>query len=103
MIGKRRVLRRVRRTNYFNANIYSEYSRTFAEAHHVKVMAGFQAELSKWRQLKATKLDLISESIPNINAATGKSTIDRSQLTRGLQLAFSVDSITIIKNVICSK
>lgn len=69
------------RTNYFNANVYSEYSRTFADTHHLKVMAGFQAELNKWRQLQATKLDLISESVPSINAATGESTIDKSKLT----------------------
>lgn len=76
-----KVTENAERTNYFNTNVYSEYSRTFDEAHHVKMMAGFQAELSKWRQLKATKQDLISESVPNINAATGKSTIDKSQLT----------------------
>ena len=82
------VTENAERTNYFNTNVYSEYSRTFADAHHVKVMAGFQAELSKWRQLKATKQDLISESVPSINAATGKSTIDKSQLTHWATAGF---------------
>ena len=76
------------RTNYFNANVYSEYSRTFADTHHLKVMAGFQAELNKWRQLQATKLDLISESVPSINAATGESTIDKSKLTHWATAGF---------------
>lgn len=76
------------RTNYFNTNIYSEYSRTIADAHHIKVMAGFQAELNKWRQLQATKNDLITESIPNINAATGESFIDKSKLTHWTTAGF---------------
>ncbi|MFT0673113.1 TonB-dependent receptor [Bacteroides hominis] len=83
-----KVTENAERTNYFNTNVYSDYSRTFAEAHHVKVMAGFQAEMSKWRQLKATKQDLISESVPNINAATGKPTIDKSQLTHWATAGF---------------
>lgn len=76
------------RTNYFNANIYTDYSKTIADAHHVKVMVGFQAEQNKWRRLQATKLDLISETIPNINSATGKSTIDASKLTHWATAGF---------------
>lgn len=30
------------RTNYFNANVYSEYYRSFADAHHLKAMVGFR-------------------------------------------------------------
>jgi hypothetical protein len=30
--------------NYLNVNIYSEYSRTFTDAHNFKLMGGFQAE-----------------------------------------------------------
>lgn len=91
------------RTNYFNANVYSEYYRSFADAHHLKAMVGFQAEVNKWRQLQASKLDLISESVPSINAATGESTIDKSKLTHWQQPVSSADSIMIIKNGICWK
>ena len=76
------------RTNYFNANVYSEYYRSFADAHHLKAMVGFQAEVNKWRQLQASKLDLISESVPSINAATGESTIDKSKLTHWATAGF---------------
>lgn len=51
-------------------------------------MVGFQAEVNKWRQLQASKLDLISESVPNINAATGESTIDKSKLTHWATAGF---------------
>lgn len=51
------------RTNYFNTNVYSEYSKSL-NGHNLKAMVGFQAELNKWRKLKATKNDLITETIP---------------------------------------
>lgn len=82
------VTERAERTNYFNTNVYSEYSRSFGDGHNMKVMAGFQSELNKWRKLAATKNDLISESIPNINAATGESNIDASKLTHWATAGF---------------
>lgn len=69
-------------------NFYSDYSHTFNEAHNFKVMAGFQAENNKWRQLQATALDLISNEVDNINAATGKQTIDKSRLTHWATAGF---------------
>lgn len=76
------------RTNYFNSNIYSEYDLSIHETHNIKVMAGFQAEVNKWRKLQASALDLISESVPNINAATGKTNIDVSRLTHWATAGF---------------
>lgn len=83
-----KVTERTERTNYFNTNIYSDYAHTFNDAHNLKVMVGFQAESNKWRQLQATAQDLISEEVPNINAATGKQTIDKSQLTQWATAGF---------------
>lgn len=82
------VTERSERTNYFNVNFYSDYSHTFNDAHNLKVMAGFQAENNKWRQLQATALDLISNEVDNINAATGKQTIDKSRLTHWATAGF---------------
>lgn len=70
------VSERTERSNYFNSNIYTEYSGIFNNAHSYKVMVGFQAELNKWRKLAATRNDLISEEVPNINVAGGDSKID---------------------------
>lgn len=70
------VSERAERTNYFNTNIYTEYSGTFMNDHNYKVMVGFQSELNKWRKLAATRNDLISEEVPNINVAGGESKID---------------------------
>lgn len=59
------------RTNFFNTNIYSEYTYTIGD-HTIKGMVGFQAELNKWRKLEASKDDMITESLPNLNVATGQ-------------------------------
>lgn len=71
-----KVVERTERTNYFNTNIYSEYMHTFNDVHNLKVMAGFQSELNKWRKISASAMDLISEDVPNINAATGTQKIE---------------------------
>lgn len=59
------------RTNFFNTNIYSEYTKLFGQ-HMLKAMLGFQSELSTWSKIGATKEDLITEEVPNINTAMGK-------------------------------
>lgn len=59
------------RTNFFNTNIYSEYTKLFGQ-HMLKAMVGFQSELSTWSKVGATKEDLITEEVPNINTAMGK-------------------------------
>lgn len=64
------------RNNYFNTNIYSDYSFTLNDAHNFKVMAGFQAELNKYRYLWGRKDDLITENVPNIATATGEDYVD---------------------------
>lgn len=68
------------RTNFFNPNVYSEYFHSFNDTHHLKAMVGFQAEKNDWRKIGAKKNDLITESIPNISAATGKEIITNSNL-----------------------
>lgn len=59
------------RENYFNVNIYSEYSRRFAKKHNVKVMAGFQSELTKYRDLSALRKGVIVPDLSTINTTSG--------------------------------
>lgn len=59
------------RTNFFNSNIYSEYTRTL-DNHTFKGMLGFQSELNQWRRVGATKEELITQQVPSINTAMGK-------------------------------
>ena len=39
-------------------------------------MVGFQAELNKWRKLGASRTDLITEKVPDLNTATGPDKIE---------------------------
>ncbi|HWV71789.1 MAG TPA: TonB-dependent receptor [Pseudosphingobacterium sp.] len=57
--------------NYLNTNIYSEYARSFAEKHHVKMMLGFQAEQTKYRDLSVQRNGIIVPLLPTINTTSG--------------------------------
>ena len=62
-----------RKENYFTTNLYSDYKFNIANVHEFKVMAGFNAELNKYRTIGASRSDLITPSIPTINTATNNS------------------------------
>ncbi|MEG2856825.1 TonB-dependent receptor [Bacteroides sp.] len=65
------------RTNFFNPNVYSEYQKDFVGGHSLKAMVGFQAELNNYRNLGATRNDIISEDLPTIGSSSGKEKIDK--------------------------
>ncbi|UCS95813.1 TonB-dependent receptor [Echinicola marina] len=56
--------------NYFTSNIYSDYSLDIAENHHFKLMAGFNSELNKYRNISAGRTGLITPNVISINTAT---------------------------------
>lgn len=60
-----------KKENYLNLNIYSEYSRSFSEAHNVKVMAGFQAEELLQDDFNVFKNGLIMPDMPEFNLTNG--------------------------------
>lgn len=60
-----------RKEDYLNLNIYSEYSRTFNDIHHLKVMAGFQAEEMKQAFSSLKKYGLLIDELPEVDLSTG--------------------------------
>ena len=58
------------RTNFFNSNIFTEYTKEI-EGHTFKVMAGFQSEMNKYRDLTAERQGVIVSSLPTINTTSG--------------------------------
>ena len=58
---------------YLNINVYSEYSHTFVEAHHFKIMAGFQSEEMKRHLFSAKKYGLIMYDMPEFDLTNGLS------------------------------
>ncbi len=58
------------RDNYLNANVYTEYARSFG-AHHVQALIGTQTELMKTRGLMAERQGVIVPSLPVIDVTSG--------------------------------
>ena len=75
------------RTNFFNTNIYSEYT-YMKGAHTIKGMVGFQAELNKFRKLQAAKDDMITESLPNLNVTTGQQYVKNGDMSHWATAGF---------------
>lgn len=57
--------------NYFNLNAYTEYQKSIASRHNFKVMAGFQSELTKYRDLSARRVGVIVPDVSTINTTSG--------------------------------
>lgn len=60
--------------NYFNPNVYADYSFTLNEAHNFKVMAGFQAEWLNYKSFSASRTDIIN-NIPWLDTTNGDATV----------------------------
>lgn len=58
------------RETYLNYNIYSDYAFNFAERNNMKVMLGFQAEDFKYRDLHASRDDMLVPDLPVLNLTT---------------------------------
>jgi TonB-linked SusC/RagA family outer membrane protein len=58
------------RTNFFNTNIFSEYTKEI-NGHTFKVLGGFQSEMNKYRDLAAERQGIIVSSLPTLNTTSG--------------------------------
>ena len=45
-------------SDYFNVNLYTDFEKTFAKSHHLKALAGFQAEANNYRNIWAQKIGI---------------------------------------------
>lgn len=59
------------RSNYFNPNVYGDYSKTFAEDHNFKIMAGFQSEWYNYKDFSGSRNDIIN-GLPYLTMTNGK-------------------------------
>jgi TonB-linked SusC/RagA family outer membrane protein len=56
--------------NYFNTNIYSEYTKSLGK-HNFKVLAGYQFESTQYRDVSAQRNGIIVSDIPTLNTTSG--------------------------------
>lgn len=61
------------RSNYFNPNIYADYSFSLNETHNFKFMAGFQSEHYHNKDFSASRNDIIN-GLPFLTTTNGKTT-----------------------------
>ena len=66
-----RVIRSNYDDKYYVLNIYGDYTNTFRGKHYVKAMAGFNQENAEYNFVQAERRNLIINSIPYINLASG--------------------------------
>jgi len=58
------------RTNYFSPDIYTDYSKKIGD-HNIKVIAGFQSELNRYRSLLSERQGMIVSSLPVLDITSG--------------------------------
>lgn len=62
--------------SHLTTSLYTDYSFSLFDDHKFKVMVGVNTEKYRNRYLGVTRMDLISEKVPEIGAATGDDKID---------------------------
>ena len=55
----------------WTANVFATYQKTFAEAHNLKVMAGWSADRNAYRYFYARRTGLTDYNLPNIQLTDG--------------------------------
>lgn len=59
------------KNDYYNVNAYTDYELAFGSGHYFKVLAGVQAEESRYRNIYARQYGVVVPSISAIDAASG--------------------------------
>lgn len=75
-----RVYEKNYRSNYFNPNIYGDYSRTFADVHNFKVTAGFQSEWYNYKDFYAQRTNVLA-GLPYLDTTSGTPSLGGGEKT----------------------
>ena len=70
-------------------NLYTDFHKTFGGKHFVNALVGFNQESSRDNTYSATRLDLVNDSYPTIQLATGVPTVSESITTWAVRGAFA--------------
>lgn len=58
------------KSDYLSANFFTDYTFKINDLHDFKILAGFNSELFKNRDLSGSRSDLITDNVPTLNTAT---------------------------------
>jgi TonB-linked outer membrane protein, SusC/RagA family len=59
------------RTNYYDINLFSEYTKEMKGGHTIKGMLGLQSEMNQYRDLTADRQGIIVADLPTLNTTSG--------------------------------
>lgn len=57
--------------SYYSFNAYTDYEKTFADKHYLKVMAGYNQELTKYSYFRARRYDMLKGDQPSLGLGSG--------------------------------
>lgn len=83
MAEKRSSLR-----NHILFDVYADFNKTFNEKHFTQVLVGFNQEETKYNLFKASRSELISNSLPTIELATGEAVVNETITSEAMRGAF---------------
>ena len=76
--GQTGAMQRWLRANHLTTSLYTDYEFNINQDHVFKIMAGMNTEKYNNRVLDVQRMDLITESVPEIGAATGEDVINEA-------------------------
>lgn len=76
-------------TKHLVFDVYGTFQKTFAQVHSLTAVLGFNQEEYKYDYFKANRAELISESLPTINLATGDMNMSQKIESWALRGAFA--------------
>lgn len=62
-------------TSYYSFNAYTDYENTFADKHYLKVMVGFNQELTRYSTFSGQRNDILNENLPSLSLGSGIHTV----------------------------
>ena len=94
-VGQTGAMQYWTKANHLTTSLYSDYSFSFDD-HQFKVMAGVNTEKYNHRYAELKRMDLITESVPEIGGATGEDMINKATAYTWATAGFLAVSIMII-------
>jgi TonB-linked SusC/RagA family outer membrane protein len=72
---------------FFNPNVYTDYEMNFGK-NNLKVMAGFQMEMNKYREFSAARKDLITVDLPVLDLTTNATPVVSGQVQEWANIGY---------------
>ncbi len=79
--------------NYWQTNVYATYEKSFRESHNMKVMAGFNYETKKLKDVKATGYYLMSDVLNDLNLVGADANGDKRMEVAGGYNDYAVEGV----------